>query len=300
MFRRLLCIALTALSLFGADATARAQTSPASRSTVGIAPTTYAVLYRQPGEPNWKHRGAYPTRELALAAAQDLYRRGLEVQLRAGTASAPPTAPAVVLPKPKRKASSYPTVTPQQAGQVFRTLANRPDIAFRYVDDGCYARAHLMIEHMLALGMKPARAWTFANGEALHVRRPNDPSKFVTWKYHVAPILRVRFADGKEAWRVIDPSMFDRPVSIATWAGAQRRPNSRFKPHVSLTRLGQAPLNEKRVRCEGSGYWTGKDPGTDLTAYSRMKMREYKAREPRPTRFASPARPAPLPASRRA
>jgi hypothetical protein len=160
------------------------------------------------------------------------------------------------------------------------------------VDDGCYARCHLMVLHMQALGLRPAKVWTFANGEPLHVRRPEDRSRFVTWKYHVAPILRVRAASGKEAWMVFDPSMFRQPVTVATWAGAQRRPNSPHRPHVCLTRLGQAPVNEREVRCEGSGYWTGKDPVGDLTAFSRMKMREYKAREPRPV-LARPAWPAP-------
>ena len=57
------------------------------------------------------------------------------------------------------------TVTLAQAESIFRWLEGMSDVSFRYVDDGCYAQAHLMIRRMQQRGLRPAKVWSFANGE---------------------------------------------------------------------------------------------------------------------------------------
>jgi hypothetical protein len=276
MFRRLPLSALTALALLGAFAPAPARAAPAAPAKAAPA-TSYTVWYRGPGHTAWTQQGTYPSHERAMAVAQDLYRRGFEVQVQPRTSIThlPPRPRSADLP-------AHLTVTPQQAAQIFRWMAGQQDIAFRYVADGCYARCHLMVQRMLAHGWKPYKVWSFENGEPLYVKTDYHSGGHVTWRYHVAPILRVRMSNGQQAWRVIDPSMFPEPVSIARWSGAQKRRGSRYSPYVTVTRLGQAPVDVHGKRLAGSGYWTGADPPGGLGAHARQTMRRYKALEPLP------------------
>jgi hypothetical protein len=290
MFRNLVLSAVTALALLtpvqastvtpppsGGPAVALPvpkKARPAPGGEVGPAATrsTYVVYTRRPGETNWREAGTYPSHQRAVAAANDLFRRGFEVQLLARTTltHVPP------VPEVGPMASSD-TVTLAEAKRTFDWLAGMQDISFGYVDDGCYARAHLMIKRMQARGLKPAKVWSFANGEPLHVKRTNGT--YVTWRYHVAPMLRVRLNNGKQAWAVMDPSMFPGPVPVSKWGQAQKKPNGRYNPYITLTRLGQAPRDPHGRRYPGTGYVPGADPSRDLNGYSMMIMRRYKPLE---------------------
>jgi hypothetical protein len=120
-----------------------------------------------------------------------------------------------------------------------------PCIPFQYVVDGCYARAHQM-RRIIASRYHYCcdKIFSFAttSGARLAVRANKWGGCCVTWWYHVAPIITVRTA----VWSlhsnrpsspkrpqvraerasinlayVIDPGMFDQPVLLSTWLGAQ-------------------------------------------------------------------------------
>jgi hypothetical protein len=106
-----------------------------------------------------------------------------------------------------------------------------PCISFQYVRDGCYARAHKMrriIEEQY--GYCCEKVFSFANqgNDRLAVRADKWGGCCVTWWYHVAPLVRVRVRL-RLGWlnlqfvlaMVIDPGMFDKPVLLSTWLGAQ-------------------------------------------------------------------------------
>jgi hypothetical protein len=171
------------------------------------------------------------------------------------------------------------TITTKQLASIFSWAARQKDIAYRYPVDGCYARAHLLITRMEKAGYKPYKVWSMENGEPLYARTKNHPKGYVTWKYHVAPIVRVRFTDDKQAWFVIDPSLFSQPVKISTWRKAQQKPGSKRVPYVTVSRLGKAPLNRQHKRLAGSGYWPGSDPPEGLDAHARRTMKRYKLYE---------------------
>lgn len=103
-----------------------------------------------------------------------------------------------------------------------------PCIPFLYPDDGCWARAHEMCRLMINMGLSPRKVWIQGN---LHVATRNNPYCFVDWGWHVAPTLCVRgpwfFLTQK---MVIDPSLFDMPVSEATWKGVQDDVNATLTP----------------------------------------------------------------------
>jgi uncharacterized Zn-binding protein involved in type VI secretion len=163
-------------------------------------------------------------------------------------------------------------VTPAIAAAIFSALASRSDIAFKYPVDGCYARAHLMVKQMQAMGLNPGKAWTFAGSrtDPLWVNTPNHPDGMVSWGYHVAPTLPVTGKDGVTRPMVMDPSMFDHPVTPKEWQDAQHD-----HPTLVQTKAGQSPLSSG----EGTGYWPGRDPAEGPDANAKETMEEYKRLE---------------------
>jgi hypothetical protein len=75
---------------------------------------------------------------------------------------------------------------------------------------------------------------------------------------------------------VIDPSILSGPATIRDWSTRQKRPGSSFEPYVTVTRLGEAPIDPHGHRLPGSGYWTGPDPREGLDAHAARMMRLYK------------------------
>lgn len=103
-----------------------------------------------------------------------------------------------------------------------------PCIPFLYPDDGCWARAHEMCRLMINLGLTPKKVWIQGS---LYVATRNNPNCYVRWGWHVAPTLCVR-----RWWffwsetMVIDPSLFDTPVSESNWKLKQSDPNATLTP----------------------------------------------------------------------
>ena len=102
-----------------------------------------------------------------------------------------------------------------------------PCIPFQYVIDGCYARAHKMrwiIEKHF--GYCSQKVFSFANVDdhKLAVNAAKWGGCCVTWWYHVTPVIQVRILRGKyfqTVAYVIDPGMFNQPVTLSTWLQAQ-------------------------------------------------------------------------------
>ena len=97
-----------------------------------------------------------------------------------------------------------------------------PDfIPFLYPDNGCWIRAHIMCLLMREGGpdnppVNPRKAWIRTTTVSNTVPTANHPGCCVPWGQHVAPTLEVILPGGQETW-VIDPSLFDEPVSLAEW-----------------------------------------------------------------------------------
>ncbi len=256
MFRRLLLSALTVLALLTPVATTQARAATTATRTTG-----YAVYYRS-GNSAWYAAGTFATSAEARRASDQLVARGYTVFVRSADLAV------------ARPAVAADTVTLAQATTAFRAVAGRQDIAFRFVEDGCYARAHLMVGHLQALGMRPRKAWAFGD---LYASTPNHPDRHVAWNYHVAPTLRVRDQHNRVVEMVIDPSLATRPVTVAEWRALMTRPQGQV-PSVCLTNLGQAPVKPGNVPVGGHGFWPGNDPA-DANAFAVYVMRMYKPYE---------------------
>ncbi len=92
-------------------------------------------------------------------------------------------------------------------------------IPFQYVVDGCYARAHKMRQIMLEeYELSCEKVFSYEDVTGSLAVDAGDCC--VYWWYHVAPLVTVKTDLGPVKY-VIDPSMFDEPVSIAVWTAAQ-------------------------------------------------------------------------------
>jgi hypothetical protein len=112
-------------------------------------------------------------------------------------------------------AKSDPPLPLERVIEIFDQLADMEDIAFGYADDGCHARAHLMCRKMQGMGLTPQKAWAFEkDNDRLTV---GINGRKLRWWFHVAPALPVQMPDGTVQDMVIDPSLFDGPVSLKEW-----------------------------------------------------------------------------------
>jgi hypothetical protein len=113
-----------------------------------------------------------------------------------------------------------------------------------------------MCRLIIDMGLSPNKVWIEGN---LRVDTKNNPKCFVEWGWHVAPTICVR-GPGIFVRRdlVIDPSLFDTPVTKTTWKGVQSDPS--------------ATLTDT----DGSIYWlwtNGTDPAYTDTNYYLNKYR---------------------------
>lgn len=104
-----------------------------------------------------------------------------------------------------------------------------PCIPFLYPDDGCWGRAHEMYRLMLNAGVISRKIWIYGS---LHVNTKNNPNCQVWWGWHVAPTVCVK-GSGWWGWlfrqeKVIDPSLFNSPVSKTMWKSVQGDPNAQL------------------------------------------------------------------------
>jgi hypothetical protein len=119
----------------------------------------------------------------------------------------------------------WPCVSPDRAQQIFDMMkvqtcdpaaTSPPCIPFVFPDGGCWVRAHEMCRLILAMGYSPRKTWLFGS---LRAPTRNHPSCIVYWTWHVAPTICVRDGSGWPRRMVIDPSLFEMPVSEEFWMG---------------------------------------------------------------------------------
>ena len=101
------------------------------------------------------------------------------------------------------------SISMNKANELFKEALSMKDINWQYKKDGCFARAHLMARRFEAEGVEVDKVWLKG---ALYI-----PGTDINWNYHVAPIVYVKDADGVTKKMVIDPALFDRPVSVEEW-----------------------------------------------------------------------------------
>jgi hypothetical protein len=146
------------------------------------------------------------------------------------------------------------------AGATFTTTSgDQAPIPFHYPPDGCYARAHIMMQLLTEKGYASRKVFavsrTASGGGGLRVATDyagdvavgEEPA--VRWWYHVAPIIQVTQDDGSTVDMVIDPSMTSGPIAISQWTGMMS--NETFE---NMT-VGEV---EQLVQSSGGEYPSGR------------------------------------------
>lgn len=142
-------------------------------------------------------------------------------------------------------------------------------ISFQYVVDGCYARAHKMrLVLMDKYGYSCEKVFSYEGPSGYLAVDAGDCC--VYWWYHVAPLVSV-YEGGVINKYVMDPSMFEEPVTIGEWTGAQE--NMSCSPYADF---GEFEITRGQFYSPG---W-GSDYSTDdnlwstnytLDAYSELE-----------------------------
>lgn len=82
--------------------------------------------------------------------------------------------------------------------------------SWMYPDDGCFARAALMVKNLSQRHPRPGKVFIFGN---LTLKTPNSPEGEVSWWYHVVPGFRM----GKNVM-VFDPAIDPyKPLLLEEW-----------------------------------------------------------------------------------
>jgi len=114
-------------------------------------------------------------------------------------------------------------------------FAINPCIPFQYVIDGCYARAHKMrwiLENRYNYCNYKVFSFANQNNDVLAVKANKWGGCCVSWWYHVAPLVYIKQGSTNVAY-VIDPGMFNSPVTLSTWLQAQATTSCNGRARVS-------------------------------------------------------------------
>lgn len=180
----------------------------------------------------------------------------LSLVLPAAPVAAPPERPTQDLFVPQSgQHLALSVLEPEEAQAFFQALAGRGDLPHRYLADGNYARAHKMVRILEDEGVIAAKAWV--TGEL-----------YLDWafgeaglRYHVAPLVYVRY-NQVPVLRVLDPSLFDRPVTYQDWkARLLAKPKSKLEGAFFTSRFAYDP----------------DERDAPLTAFSEESLRDMNA-----------------------
>lgn len=112
-----------------------------------------------------------------------------------------------------------PVVTSARAKELFEVLANADDIPHDFVDEGCHQRAHVAAKRLEDAGVYSEKAFLRPDsGADLKIPSDKSPIGFTLGIFHTAPCVLVKGDDGESRRMVLDPSLFDGPVSVEEWA----------------------------------------------------------------------------------
>lgn len=103
------------------------------------------------------------------------------------------------------------SVSEARALELFKSVKSLEGLPRGYINDGCFARAHVIAEWLQQQGVHVKKVWLA--GPLAPKSAPD-----VNWGYHVAPIITVSLPDrGDESW-AIDPEMnSSAPLRVQEW-----------------------------------------------------------------------------------
>lgn len=160
------------------------------------------------------------------------------------TKKAAMTYPTVFLEKTASGDIPLSVVDEKDIEKIFADIRKESKYAFEYLEDGCWARAHLITQELEKRGIRAGK--TFAEG---YLVVPTDKAmngEAVVWSYHVAPLVAVQTDKGIEM-RILDASLFDKPVPVKEWTD-KMMPSEDIKEDVVIYNTDRFVLDPLRGR----------------------------------------------------
>lgn len=109
-------------------------------------------------------------------------------------------------------------MTNSDAKNLFSSFLNHPKLIWGANNSGCEAKADLMAEIASEKGYEVSKIWVRPQGAADTFLVPlnNAETETTAWNYHVAILVKVKDGPRSEI-KVMDPSLFQNPVSLNEW-----------------------------------------------------------------------------------
>lgn len=179
-------------------------------------------------------------------------RRALEV---AGFGEPPPAGPPL--------GSDRNPLSLERVAALFTDMQSQRHIPYDFPQSYCSARAHEMRRLMALQGIECRKVFFYATvGDSIRAEHPVHGA--ITWSYHVAPTVAVQTPEGVVVRMVVDPSLFDGPVTIEQWTAVMschsaqlvETPGEIYQPFDARDddyRQTQKLLEEARLEAEGRG-----------------------------------------------
>jgi len=126
------------------------------------------------------------------------------------------------------KASIEP-VSMKEAVTIFNDIDKVFPTLFNFAAWGCYLKAQMVCGYLFESGIRPKKAWCIYED---HPDKNEEASLISSsesgWRYHVSTIISVRDKNEKPIEVVIDNTMFDGPVTVASWASSMAGPTKQI------------------------------------------------------------------------
>ena len=115
-------------------------------------------------------------------------------------------------------------LTAKQAQQLADRLSADRKIPFKYLKDGCTARAHIVCDALHKEGIAGAKIFADSSSDDRGPSfRAHGELMAADWPWHVAPLIYVQDGKtGKVGVRIIDLGLSHKPLSVAEWLGLFR------------------------------------------------------------------------------
>lgn len=136
-----------------------------------------------------------------------------------------PTSPATI---------SISVISPKMAQYLFNVFKKDSSIPFAYMLEGCQANAHRMSKNAEKFHIYFGKV--YAEGDLL-IKANHPTHKYIPWDWHVAPVVYVKSGKYYEL-KVIDPSLFDQPVSVSTWTQRMLYPHKNYPTKITSLYYG--------------------------------------------------------------
>lgn len=133
-------------------------------------------------------------------------------------------------------------LTEAEAKKYFKLLASQKDIPFGFPLDGCYARAHKMVQILEEKGVIAGKAFIEGN---LFVDTPDFG--VIQWGYHVAPVVMVKVGNTAVPY-IFDPSLFNKAVPYEAWKAKILEKKSTVSGEYFTNRFAYDPDDRDIVR----------------------------------------------------